>query len=283
MKSIIGTFREPLVHFLLIGLVIFLAFGALNEPIEDATTDAQIEVTANDVSAMVAQFEKAWRRVPTREELDALIEARVRESILVREALALSMDQGDAVINQRLSQKMTFLMESAARANPPSGEDLSAYFKENEDKYRSRPLIAFEHVYFGDTLDQGEVDAALSALANGADPTAFGKRTMMPPRIPSSPPNAIDGAFGRGFFERLAGSEPGKWEGPVQSGFGFHAVRVSENVPGGAPDFEAVQDRVIADYTSFAAAELSEAMFADLRARYVVMLPDASEIEGALQ
>ena len=93
MKSIIGIFREPLVHFLLIGLVIFLAFGALNEPIEDATIDAQIEVTANDVSTMVAQFEKAWRRVPTREELDALIEARVRESILVREALALAAHQ----------------------------------------------------------------------------------------------------------------------------------------------------------------------------------------------
>lgn len=283
MKIILGIFREPLVHFLLIGLVIFLAYAGLNEPVEDTATDAQIEVTVDDVSAMVAQFEKAWRRVPTREELDALIDARVRESILVREALALSMDRGDAVINQRLSQKMTFLMESAARANPPSDENLRAYFRENEDKYRSRPLIAFEHVYFGDTLDQGEVDAALAALANGADPTAFGKRTMMPPRIPPSPPNAIDGAFGRGFFETLDRTEPGKWTGPVQSGFGYHAVRVTENVPGGVPDFEAVQDQVIADYTAFTAAELSEAMYADLRARYVVMLPDASDLAGVLQ
>lgn len=283
MTYVVRILREPLVHFLLIGLVVFAVYASLNEGAPDRTTDNQIEITMGDVGQMIAQFQTTWRRPPTAQELDTIIEARIRESILINEALALSMDKNDAIINQRLNQKMTFLLESAARANAPSENELMAYFEENKGQYSSAPLIAFEHVFFGDAPDEAEVERALADLLGGADPASLGTRTMLPPRVPLSPQTAVDGTFGRGVFATLSEIETGTWTVPVRSGFGVHAVRILEAVPAAPPAFEALKERVIADYTAAAAADATEAIYAELRARYVVSVPDASELAGALQ
>ncbi len=283
MTLVSRVIREPLVHFLFIGLVVFITYDHLNERPSNSAPGHQIVVTLGDVNKLIAQFEGTWRRTPTRQELDALIEAQVRETILVQEALALSMDQNDAVINQRLSQKMTFLLESAARANTPSDAELRAHFDKNKDDYASMPMISFEQVYFGEAFDGADVERAVIALSGGADPSTFGQRTMLPPRLPISPPAAINGTFGRGFFETLAQSEAGIWTGPVRSGFGVHAVRVLESVPGTIPDFAMVADQVMADYIAASASKLSEAVYADMRARYIVRLPDASDLSEMLR
>ena len=131
LKLVFRIVREPLFHFLLIGMAIFLAYSALNEPTPEAASEKQVEVTVSDVNQMITQFQGAWRRAPNRDELNGLIDAHVRENIMVQEALALSMDKGDAVIERRLSQKMAFLLESAAGAVTPNDDDLKAYFEEN--------------------------------------------------------------------------------------------------------------------------------------------------------
>lgn len=282
MKLISAIMREPLVHFLLIGLLVFVAYDRLTISPPDSGSGNQIEITLDDVTKMVMQFETTWRRPPTATELDVLIEARIRESILVEEARALSMDQGDAIINQRLSQKMTFLLDSAARANAPSDEDLQAYFEENKDTYKTRPLISFESVYLGDAPEEADVRAVLDALSGGADPASLGTRTMLPARLPLSPPAAIDGIFGRGFFEAVTGVETGRRTAPVRSGFGVHAVRVIDRSPGAVPDLDAVMDQVSADYTRAAAAEVSQALYAELRERYLVKIsPTPLTLTGA--
>ena len=95
--------REPILHFLLTGAVIFAVFFALEEPVSESDA-ADIVVTPQLVERLAAQFDASWRRSPSVVELDALIDSYVHEEILVREALALSLDQGDTVIRQRLRQ-----------------------------------------------------------------------------------------------------------------------------------------------------------------------------------
>jgi len=283
VKLIFRVVREPLFHFLLIGVAIFLAFSLLNEPAPDTASDRQIEVTVADVNQMIAQFQGTWRRPPNRDELDGLIDAHIRENILVQEALALSMDKGDAVIERRLSQKMTFLLESAAGAVEPSESDLKAYFEENKTAYTSAPMVAFEQVFFGEFANQGVLDQALLELEGGADPASVGQRTLLPPEMPLSRDIAIDNTFGRGFFGRLLDLEVGKWTVPVPSGFGLHGLRVTERVEGTTPEFDAVRDKVTADYKAYTSEEVSQSIFVEIRAGYDVSLPEAAEIDGLLQ
>ncbi|MDW3223933.1 MAG: peptidylprolyl isomerase [Paracoccaceae bacterium] len=283
MTIIVRVLNEPLVHFLAIGVAIFLIYAALNGPGPDTASGKTVDVTAADVNQMAAQFESTWRRAPTREEMDKLIDAHVRDSILVQEAILLSMDKGDAIIERRLSQKMAFLMESAAVAMTPAEEVLKAFFEENKLSYATAPQIAFEQVYFGEAPEQSELYKGLAALLRGANPTSVGRRTLLPPSVVPSSETTIDGAFGRGFFDALMKMEVGDWVAPVRSGFGVHALRITRRDPGVIPEFDAVRDRVVAEFTASRAKMLSEAMYMEFREGYDVTLPEASEIESVLQ
>src|SRR5690606_13784774 len=97
-------FKEPLVHFLLLALVIFAAYGLFNGA--GAQQPAGIVVTTPKVEQMAALFAKTWQRPPTPDELKGLIDDYVKEEILVRQALELGLDKDDTVVRRRLRQKM---------------------------------------------------------------------------------------------------------------------------------------------------------------------------------
>ena len=106
-------FREPLVHFLAIGVGLFALFAIVDDS-ELAETDTQIVVTDADVSWLSQRFERQWNRQPSATELDHLVEEHIREEVYFREALALGLDIDYPIIRRRLVQKMQFLSEDLA-------------------------------------------------------------------------------------------------------------------------------------------------------------------------
>ena len=64
-----------------------------------------ISVVAGDRLLRLSEsFELVWLRPPTEEELQGLIEDRVREEIFYREARALGLDRDDPVVRDRLRE-----------------------------------------------------------------------------------------------------------------------------------------------------------------------------------
>ncbi len=112
MKSLPRLLREPLLHFLAIGGLIFLLFAAADDTRE--TPADVIVITPERIDQLAAGFSSVWNRLPTDDELDALIEEHVRGEVYYREALALGLDRNDAVVRRRLRQKMEFLTDSLA-------------------------------------------------------------------------------------------------------------------------------------------------------------------------
>jgi len=271
--------REPLVHFLTIGVLVFAVFSTLNDTPPRPAAD-QIVVTPEIAARLASSFEATWRRPPTRDELAGLIEDHVREEIYVREALALGLDREDTVIRRRLRQKMEFLTASAAESLDPSEQELRAHLEAHPDRFTPPPQVAFEQVFLGEDPDSGQVQATLSALRRGTDPTAVGARTLLPAHLPLSAPAAVDGTFGQGFFETIAATPPGAWQGPVASGYGQHLVRLNRALPAEPPPFEMVRDEVLQDWKRAKAEELSEQQFEQLKARYAITRPDPSAIEA---
>ncbi|MDP6721542.1 MAG: hypothetical protein QGF59_22930, partial [Pirellulaceae bacterium] len=67
-----NLFREPLLHFLLIGAGLFLVFRLAKQNDADES-DQRIVVTAGRIDQLETVFEKTWQRPPTKEELQGLV------------------------------------------------------------------------------------------------------------------------------------------------------------------------------------------------------------------
>ena len=275
MTRLSRLLREPLLHFLAIGGVIFLLFGALAGP-GPGPTDT-IVVGPERIEQLATGFRSTWGRPPSDDELRNLIDDYVREEIYYREALALGLDRDDTVVRRRLRQKMEFLTDSAADLLEPAAGELEAYLAANKQTYRSGPQLAFEQIYLGETPAPESITRSLIALKSDpvTAPPALGEHTLLPARLGLSPPNAIDGVFGRGLFERLAELPPGTWAGPVESAYGVHLVRILDSLPARMPRLEEVRDAVLRDWKAAKTLEIRELYYTRLRERYVV------EIHGA--
>lgn len=276
MKAVL---REPLVHFLALGLAVFGLFALFDDAPPPAAAQT-IEVSVDDARRLAAEFEATWRRAPTPDELDHLIARYVREEVYVREALALGLDQGDAVIRQRLQLKMEFLTEAGAQAVNPDDPTLAAHMTEHADRFARAPLVAFQQVLLGSGAEGVPVAEIKASLNEGRDPVALGRPSLLPDAMPASPRQVVDGTFGTGIFDTLAGLPLGEWAGPVTSPFGIHLVRVTDWREGTLPPLEEIRARVLQDWQATFAARLREERFEAMRDRYSVTVPDAHEVLG---
>ena len=157
--------KEPLLHFLVIGTLLFVVFAVFNKQ-ENAVDIKKIVVSAGDMERLAANWSKKWNRQPTEAELKGLIDSYIKEEVYYREALALGLDQDDTVLRRRLMQKMEFLSNDLADLNNPDETALNEYFLANSDKYELPARISFTHIYFSLDKHGNEIfDNAGKALA----------------------------------------------------------------------------------------------------------------------
>ena len=278
--------REPLLHFLFIGVAIYLLYDAVVEPVPEET-DKTIVVSAGEVEWMQTSWRKRWSRPPTPEELDGLIQQYIRETVLYREALTMGLSQHDQVIRRRLAQKLEFLAKDLVALTPPTDADLLAYFEAHRDRYREPALYTFTQVFIdpdkrGDTtlVDAEAIRAALIASDDSIeDAGALGDDFLLQSYYPEKDPLEIRKLFGSGFADSLVELSPGQWHGPVLSGYGAHVVYVSSVSDPLTPVFSEVRERVVEEWTTKRSEELNEQFYANLRESYtiVVELPAVAE------
>lgn len=279
----IRLLKDPAFHFALFAVFLFaLYFAVPNKagPVPD-TQQTAIEVTPEDLRRLALSFQSTWQRLPTEDELSALLSASVEDEVLMREAIALGLDQNDAAIRQRLVQKMRFLMDSTAQALQPDDATLQSYLDDNPARFAAPSRLSFIQVYLGERPTPAEADALRAQLTSGADPAALGVRTMIPLQFEETVARQIDAQFGRGFAERLTETPQEGWHF-VQSGLGGHLVRVIEITPPKTPPLAEVKEKVLVDWRQQQAEVLTAAQITNLVAKYDITLPDDTAITEAL-
>lgn len=279
MSGLRQFYRQPLLHFLLLGALIFAAYGLVAPGPETETEPAgeDIIVTRQQLDRLTDEFSATWQRPPGPDETEALIDGYIREEILVREALRLGLDQGDTVIRRRLAQKMDFLATSAARSQQPTEQDLADFYAANESYYLQPGRIAFEQIFLGPTVDEELVEELLENLRKGANPEQLGKRTLLPFRMRLSEKARIESLLGEGSFEQLNVLPLNLWQGPFKSGYGAHLVRVTENQPTELRAFEDVREDVVTDWTQKKAQDIRADALEAMRQRYRIVLPEDTQ------
>jgi len=273
--------REPLVHFVFIGAVIYALFGLFAEPVVEET-DKTIVVTAGEIEWMRASWQKRWNRPPTAQEFDGLIQQYIKETVLYREALTMGLNKHDMVIRRRLAQKLEFLAKDLVALTPPAEEELQAYFEAHQDRYQQPVLYTFTQVFFdpdkrGDaTLDDAEtVKARLIAQGDAIeDPGALGDGLMLQNYYPQKDRAEIQRNLGSGSTDTLVTLVPGQWHGPVLSGFGVHLVYVNSITEPPPPVVTEVRERVLADWSLDRGEELNDKFYTNLREQYSIVIEE---------
>jgi parvulin-like peptidyl-prolyl isomerase len=277
--------REPLVHFLFIGVLVFAIYDLLNPAVVQSGDASQIVLTKDDLRQLAIAWLAQGRGAPTAEQMRALVEQRVNEEILSREAVAMGLDQGDEIIKRRLAQKMDFLANDIAALQNPTEGDLRKWFVEHAERFALPARVSFRHIYF--TLDRGPGarDAAATALASitGKPVDALasaGDPFMFQDYYADRNPDQVTREFGPEFSKAVFGLDPGAWRGPIQSGYGWHLVYVTGKDPSRVPNFEEVEPDIKSAWLENRQAELKRAAFAAMRARYKVAVApiDAAEL-----
>ncbi len=277
--------KDPLVHFLLLGGLLFLLFAWRGEP--DATDPYEIVIADDDVQRMRQALAILHGRVPTREEMWAILEPSIKEEILYREALALGLDQNDSQVRARLAEKMLFLTQDIAEPIEPTGAELAAYFEADPERFRRLATISFEHIFFSPSRRgaqlEADAEAALLMVREGGADSVVSDDLLLEERYERTEFAAIRRAFGDNFASTVTALQPeNTWLGPIRSDYGLHLVRVTELSASYQPDLDEVGAEVKTALMAQRRLEANEAEYHELRDRYEIVVnfpefPEAAE------
>ncbi|WP_169628223.1 peptidyl-prolyl cis-trans isomerase [Ferrimonas futtsuensis] len=262
--------REPLLHFLVIGFALFLYYEWSTD--NAAAPPKRLHVSGGEVAQLAANFERTRLRPPTEEELSAMIEGYVREEIFYREALAMGLEQDDPLVRRRLRMKLEFMLEELLSLDP-SDALLTEYLRRHPDRFRREAELSFQQVYLDPDLRPDiERDAAqlLVRLQQGAAPGHLGDPTFVPRVYRQVRQSDIARDFGDGFAVQAAELPVKVWSGPVYSPFGAHLVQVESRIQAREPALEEVYDEVLRDYLAEKRQHQKEQAYLKLREGYQV-------------
>ncbi|MEP9352826.1 peptidylprolyl isomerase [Xanthobacter sp. KR7-65] len=271
---------SPLLHFFVLGGLIFAIYAIMNPRDADGPDSDTLILSETGARGLVADFTATWKRPPTPAELETLMRDWAVEEALVREALVLGLDRGDAIVRNRLRQKALFLAEAPAAAMTPDDATLEAFYRENAARFARPGILSFEQVLLPDEAPQGAIEALRAQLENGADPAELGRATLLPFRTDLLPEPAVERLFGGGFGAAVAMLPPGRWSGPIQSGYGRHLVRLDASRAPELPAFAAMRDKVLTEWRIEQARQLRDAYSRALLARFRTTLPATPQVLG---
>jgi parvulin-like peptidyl-prolyl isomerase len=273
--------KEPLLHFAVVGAIVFGSYSWLSEKRHETSAVEPVRIGEGDVRWLTQTWSSQWRREPSADELNGLVNDLLNEKLMAREAEAMGLEQDDTIIRRRLAQKLKFLVEDTAQLAKPTEAELRLFYAANPSHFETPGRLSFKQVYFN---PERRKDAAADANAFRADlkaknktDSAEGDRLLFGDSFDDTDELALSGMFGSDFAHEVFALDPGEWRGPIKSGYGVHLVLVTQRTPTASKPFEAVKDAVLAEWRGTKQTELSRDYLAELRKKYGAELDDGAK------
>jgi hypothetical protein len=277
-------------HLFAFGLLLALAMMLVRGTPGDSEDASRVVFTEADVAQVRAKFMRTWNRPPTAVELRKGLEQYIRNEILYREALARNLDRADPIVRLTMVRKITMMGTAKAEAAELTDEEIQAYFALRKERYRIPATVNLMQVYLSKDKrgDRVQADAAqLLESFKQREPRPreladLGDLSMLGSVYTEMSEQDLDRTFGGEFGAAVLALTPGKWSGPIESGYGLHLLKVTHRKESRIPDLTEVGQRVIADmrYEGRKAAE--DQLYAEIAPRYQVLYDKAARavLEG---
>jgi peptidyl-prolyl cis-trans isomerase C len=265
--------REPFVHFLVLGALIFGAYAWLDGEPAAQNNDNRIVIDQGELDHLTGLWKRQWKRDPAPSDVAAIIDRHLRQEIFYREALKMNLDHNDEIIKKRLAQKMEAIADDLSTLmRPPTNEQLREYYESHADFFKLPKAYAFKQVLFLPGEAKG-MEATLASMRGGAGvPRDRMNKLSVPVEWSLTSVRDIDNAFGGGFSAALDDLPVGEWSRPVQSGYGSHLVFIERKEEARVPDFEEVRDYVAREYEYRSVLEMQDQVYGELLDKYEVSI-----------
>ncbi len=266
--------REPLLHFILLGALIYLT------SIVWGNKDSQqhIIVSEGQIKHLATLYRKTWQRQPSVAELENLVQEHVLEQAAYYEGLELGLDKNDIVIVRRVRQKLDFIAEEDTPRPEATDERLSVYLQNNPDKFLVEQKLSLRQVYL-DPKKHGGVSwrrgkELLAELTTQADQNidTVGDRHLFKPFYQRQTVTELERQFGRDFAQSVVGLDVGSWQGPIRSAFGIHLVYVEASEDGIVPELDQIRSAVFREWENSFKERSSRRYYEELLRRYPVTI-----------
>jgi hypothetical protein len=255
--------REPLVHFLALAALLFVAYDRLQPSEQEPLVIAQASI-----DELVGQQATLLGRPLTEEERRAVIERAIDDAVLLREAYRRGLDQ-DAVVRRHLVQKMRFVL--GEEIPEPTEAQLRAWLEANRERYRSPPTVTLEHVFYADP--ERVPDGLLAQLQNGRPLDGLGDPlSTLGHTLPRYTLRDLMGLVGPDVARRVFEAPAGEWRGPLRSERGVHFMRVAEHHAPSMPSFEELEPYLGQDWSLDQQGRATAARLAELRRHYRIVV-----------
>lgn len=271
--------KRPTIHVALLGMIVAAAFLIANGPPTGDQTH-RVVVTGADVLQLKASFVRTWQREPTAKELQGALEQHIRQEVLYREALARGYDRDDLVVRRAMQQKMEFLASSQAMAQPPTEEEIAAFFSLRQERYRLPAVVDFAQVYVSPDRRGAEAEGDAKEFLRRLriedpvpnDVTSWGDPIMLKTFLTDQTEQDVSAGFGAEFASAVVAMEVGRWEGPIVSGYGLHLVKVVRREDSRIPVWSEVSRRIVSDMEFEARNSARDQLYQEIAQTYEVML-----------
>jgi PPIC-type PPIASE domain len=277
--------REPLLHFFVLGTALFLVWPLIAERV--APPSNQIVISQGQMQQVVERFARTHLRPPSPDELEGLAEQQVRSEVYYREGVALGLDRDDEIIRRRVVQKVEFMTQDIADQGVPSDAELQRYLDSHRDDFGGEDQIALSQIYLNPDRHRAALaaDAArlLARLNAGDGRLNYGVDSdvlPVPNDFEAQPLHIIARTFGDEFAASVSAQSPGRWVGPIRSGYGFHLVLVRERRQGSPPQLPQVRDAVLREWQSAHRVLSNNRVYRQMRSKYSIKIEPAAVSQG---
>ena len=270
--------KEPFLHFLFLGILIFIA-GAIYQA-KFKSDRFVLKIGKEELAKLEMDWEKQYATPPTKEQIEALVAKYIREEIFYREGIELNLGNDDEIVRRRIAQKYEFLQQDHDFTENPSENELKKYYVNNKTNYIIPQNVSFSHIYFstdkdGDSKARFRALRILNSLQNSDLKRApeLGDRFAFQYDYAQLTKVDAEKQFGQSVLSDSLFSVPtGKWVGPIRSGYGWHLIYVVNSVPSVARPFDEVRKQVTENYLESFRQQKNEEAFAKLEKKYHVEL-----------
>jgi hypothetical protein len=271
---------EPLIRFGIIGIAIFIVSAWL-EPELPVITD-EIVITQAAIDSWQSQYRQVNGTQPSEAQIQATVAHWVDEEVLYRQAFQLGLHQNDSIVRRQLIQKMDFVIEGATPLPPANDEELTAFMESNAATYSQPRKTSLQQVFLSRT-SFAEDQAQLWLKKLQQTPESFndlGDRFILGQHIANADDTLLRKHFGKQFVDDLhALTIENKWQGPIQSGLGFHLVRITHRTPSRPASLDMARKKLALDYRLQQEKITRREALDQLLTLYSIQIANASELE----
>ena len=274
--------KEPLVHFLLAGALLFGVYGWFNDGTDvESHKERIVYITKGQVEWLNQTWTRQKGRPPNEDELQEMLAGYLKEELLAREARELKLDENDTVVRRRLAQKMDFMVKDSAQLAEPGEEELRRLYESYPERFQYPARITFTHIFFNrdkrDTRVEADAREALEHLSRFVPESVadVGDRFLSQYEFHEAEEQAVSSVFGPQFARHVFTVEPGAWQGPIESAYGLHLVYVTKSEPARLPDFVTVKNEVLTLWRQQRDQEGQEQYFSALLKKYDVVIDES--------